>query len=103
LLVLKTSPQSSLCKHAFVDVLDHAGTAQDPSETEGDKGLVTLQQLKEEVVDFLAQSLLFPAPTVAHYLLGFETSAQGIRNSLLQHPGSYLHNFYGSFIIFQWH
>jgi len=96
MLVLSTAPQSKLSKHAIVDVLDFSGTVQDPYDLKKD-GTELLAQIKEGVVDFLAQSLVFPAPTVAHVLLGYDTSGRGIRHTLLQHPGTILQSLKNSF------
>lgn len=86
LMVLTTSPHSKVSRHAFVELLDHAGSVENPNNQAQDKANV-LMQLKQEVVDFLLQCLVFPAPTVAHVLLGFETTGLGIRHTVLQHPG----------------
>ncbi|CAB3379464.1 Hypothetical predicted protein [Cloeon dipterum] len=85
LQVVAFSIQSKPSKHAFVDILDFANSFEDPYEPEKD-GVALSLQLKEEVLDFLAQSLLFPAPTVAHLLLGYEIKRE-MRHTVLQHPG----------------
>jgi hypothetical protein len=93
LMVLSTAPQSKVSRYAFVELLDHAGQVENPNNQAQDKSDV-LMQLKQEVVDFLLQCLVFPAPTVAHVLLGFETSGHGIRHTVLQHPGKNTGNWF---------
>ncbi|XP_059473287.1 nuclear pore complex protein Nup205 [Neocloeon triangulifer] len=85
LQVLAFATQSKQSKHAFVDVLDFASSIQDPYEPELD-GETLSMQLKEDVLDFLAQSLAFPPPTVAHLLLGYEIKRE-MRHTVLQHAG----------------
>jgi nuclear pore complex protein Nup205 len=43
-------------------------------------------QLKEEILCLLQQCLNFPAPTLAHFLLGYNIN-KPLRHTILQHPG----------------
>jgi len=80
-----TSTLATNIRHGFVECLDADNILEEDDEMT-EQGKQQAGNCKERILLLLMHSITRPAPNLAHYLLGFETT-KDIRKTIIQQPG----------------